>query len=135
MRSRVFRTFVTLATFAVVWLAFGRTAEASAAYVAPLCDPRGASAIAPPPQMQSLEMSLDVVVVDDDCSDLLDAHQVTPGRAPRGAEGASASQPQFQTPSAVVTPTAPNDRLPAPAASIRFARPGFRVSLDRPPRA
>ncbi len=136
MVSRCFRIFVTLTTFVVAWLAFGRTAEASTEFVAPLCDPRGAVVLAGPPQIQALEMSLDIVTNDDDCTESpMDTRFVAPG-SPTHAELAASSQPPLNHASSLVSirPMV-NDRLPAPVAMEVISRPGFRDSLERPPRA
>ena len=136
MRSRYLRPIVTLATFLVAWVAYGRVAEASTAWVAPLCDPRGAVMMAPPPQIQALEMSLDIVTNDDDCTESpMDTRFAAPGRAPRGESSAPAQPPVNRTSSLVVSRPSTTQRLPAPVAMELPSCPGFRVSLERPPRA
>jgi hypothetical protein len=131
MPRRLFaRIFVTLATFLVVWIA---TSAASAAEKAPVCDPRGAIAFAPPPQIQDLEQSIDVVTNDDDCTaSPLSVRNVTPDRAP-AFDGFGAQDSALPALLSLVT-SFEGERLvwPDPARSPR--RPGFTSSIERPPR-
>jgi hypothetical protein len=123
---------VTLATLAVAWLVTG---SAWAAVQAPQCDPRAATTFAPPPQIQPPEQSLDIVVSDDDCTQSpLETRNVVPERAPPIAS-AGPSHDAATAPVAVPLAPARGERLPAPGASEACSRPGFRTSVDRPPRA
>lgn len=132
MRKGVVRVLLTLATIAVVWLV---AAPAMAATRAPVCDPRGAIAFAPPPQIQDLEQSLDVVLNEDDCtSPSTETRHVERDRAPRLLTW-SAQEPAAAPP-AVMAVRGGGERVLAPAAPAGDgARPGYRASLDRPPRA
>lgn len=136
MRPQILRLVLTLATFAVAWLVLPGAARA--AVQAPVCDPRGATMFAPPPQRQDPETSLDVVVNDDDCTKSpLELRGVTPGRTP--PPSAPSRSQDIATVALLVSaaPAAPasDARLPAPDASHASSRPGFRASLERPPRA
>jgi hypothetical protein len=133
MRPQILRLVLTLATFVVAWLVV--PGIASAAVQAPVCDPRGAIMFAPPPQLQDPDSSLDVVVNDDDCTrSPLEQRNVMPEQAPQRIASSSFRDAAAVTAS-VPVPTAAPQRLPAPDASHTSPRPGFRTSLERPPRA
>jgi hypothetical protein len=106
---------------------------------APLCDPRGAITFAPPPQMQDVEASLDTGLTLDDClggsAKDANAHRAAPGRAPLPIDASSASTDAAVLATAVALAASARELLPAPAASIMCLRPGFRSTVDRPPRA
>jgi hypothetical protein len=122
------RAFVTLATFAVVWLV---ASPAQAA--APVCDPRGAIMFAPPPQMQDPEQSLDVVApCDGRADDPFAAHHVGPQRGPQ-IELSDSREPALTN--AFVVPLAPPlARIAAPEEDLPRAPAGVRSALERPPR-
>jgi hypothetical protein len=104
---------------------------------APLCDPRGAITFAPAPQMQDAEASLDSGLTFEDCvgSSPGEKHRVAPGRAPPPVDASTASNDALGTAAAVVTlARSARELLPAPAASTPCFRPGFRSTVDRPPR-
>ena len=125
------RAFVTLATFAVVWLV-ASPAQASAGR-APVCDPRGAIMFAPPPQMQDPEQSLDVVApCDGRAPDPLAARQVGPQRGPQ--IDLSFSQEPATTNAFVVPLSPPLARIAAPEEALARAPNGVRSALERPPR-
>lgn len=132
MKGRaLLRVFVTLATLLVAWLV---TSSAGAAEKAPVCDPRGAIAFAPPPQIQDLEQSIDIVTNDDDCTaDPLSVRNVAPDRAPviDGFVGQDSALPS----SLPVLPAPSGERLAPPPVGTDGGRPGFASSLERPPRA
>lgn len=138
MSRHILRTFVALATFAVVWMSSGR-AMAQTTYRAPLCDPRGATTLAPPPQVQALEISLDIVTNDDDCTEsAMDTRFVHPGHPSRqGAESRSqAPLARLDTRvSRYLSAPMRGERLPAPVAIETRLPPGFTDSPERPPRA
>lgn len=122
------RAFVTLATFAVVWLV---ACPAQAA--APVCDPRGAIMFAPAPQMQDLEQSMDVVApCDGRAEDPLAARQVAPQRGPQ--IDLSSSHEQVTTNAFVIPLVAPLARLAAPEPVLARPPSGVRSALERPPR-
>ncbi len=130
MRQKLLRAIFAVATFAVVWL----VASPARAAGAPVCDPRGAVAFAPPPQQQDPEQSLDIVVNDDDCTQSpLERKNVVPNRAP-SPHAAFATQEPATADAAVPVQHPDTARLPAPDAPTSSARPGFPDSLDRPPR-
>jgi hypothetical protein len=134
VRSRVLRLLLTLSTLLVVWLVTG-TGTASAASQAPQCDPRGATTFAPPPQLQEPDSSLDIVVNDDDCTKSpLETRQAVPKRAPP-IDAAPSARDAAVTTIALPAVHVRGERLPAPGASEVCLRPGFRTSVDRPPRA
>jgi hypothetical protein len=131
MRSRLIRALLTVAVFAMVWLV---AAPAFASTRAPVCDPRGATTFAPPPQLQDLEQSLDVVEPEDCAARSEETRHVTsPKRAPRvvpsaGQEPATAGPP-------LPVACAESERLSAPVAKVPTSSPGYRTPLERPPRA
>gem|GEM_PF-2451906 len=104
---------------------------------APLCDRRGAITFAPPPQMQDLEVSLDVGTFDDcESSPAFDRalHRASRGRAPLPVSAEATREPATHA-SVAPLPRGAFEILPAPAASEVCSRPGFRSTVDRPPRA
>jgi hypothetical protein len=152
MRIRLLRAFFTITTLAVVWFvaspAFAAHAPVSmhpppAAETstpplsrAPLCDPRGATTFAPPPQMQDVEVSLDTGLTLDDCMSptTRDAHRAAPGRTPLSLDAPTSSDAAVLTAVATLAASA-RELLPVPAASTECPRPGVRSTVDRPPRA
>jgi hypothetical protein len=105
---------------------------------APLCDPRGATMFAPPPQMQDVEASLDSGLTLEECLANLretDGHRAAPGRAPLPIDASSASSDAAVLATAVMLAASARELLPAPAASTSCSRPGIRSTVDRPPRA
>jgi hypothetical protein len=129
MLSRWGRLMLAFAAALAVW------AIATPAFAAaPLCDPRGATGIAPAPQLQQPESSLDVGQAADDCDgfNTLTA-SFDDGRAP---EPAPASAPQDE----LVPNVAPVIALAASGGSFArdgtsaSERAGARSRVDRPPR-
>ena len=116
--------------------AFAVWAIATPAFAAaPLCDPHGATGIAPAPQLQQPETSIDVGVAPDDCNELTTlTDAVQGGRAPQPVP-ASAGQDRL-------VPNVP-PAIPPAASAGSFARDGTsgsaraeaRSRVDRPPRA
>jgi len=132
MPRKLLSALIAVATFAVVWL----VAAPAHATGAALCDPRGAVVFAPPPQQQDPEVTLDIVVNEDDCTQSpLEQKHATPGRAPAPEAAAAAREPASSFALTIVPLAAAFERLPAPAASAARERPGFRTSFERPPRA
>jgi len=130
MLSRWARLFVAGATAFVVWLV-----AAPAYAAAPLCDPRGATAIAPAPQLQDPVTSLDVgAPVDEPCNESPVANRTAnPGHAPVPAPPRAAGDSAL--------PTATPEVHDTPLASARAerdtrsgARNGEHTRVDRPPR-
>jgi hypothetical protein len=135
MRPQILRWVVVLATFVVAWLVLPRVALAASGVQAPICDPRGAITFAPPPQAQDPDSSLDIVWSDDDCTKSpLEQRNVMPERTPPNVVGGTAIDTATLAPSVLVA-APPSERLPAPDATDLASRPGFRTSLERPPRA
>lgn len=129
-RGKLLRALVALATFTVVWLV---VSPASALpNRAPVCDPRGAVGFAPPPQIQDLELSLDIPA---DCVELspLDTKNVVPGRA--AAIDFSISQEPLLEAGVAIPTLAFAERLSARRAVEGRPRPGVHARLERPPRA
>lgn len=117
---------LAVATFAVVWLV---VSPASA--MAPVCDPRGAIGFAPPPQIQDAELSLDIPA---DCFDVnpLETRNYVPGHHVQ-IETWTSQEPIAATP-LVVLALEFTERLPVREHVEARPPPGFRMSLDRPPR-
>ena len=163
LRNRFMRAFVTLTTLAVVWLvcAPARAQNASVTSLkslttapmstmpapvdasvpptsrAPLCDPRGATTFAPPPQMQDVEVSLDTGFTLDDCvtsPTSREGRRAAPGRAPTPLDATASSDAAVSTAVATLAAAA-RELLPVPVASTLCPRPGIRSTVDRPPRA
>ena len=121
------RAFVTLATFAVVWMV---ASPAQAA--APVCDPRGAIMFAPPPQMQDPEQSLDVIApCDGRAEDPLAVRQATPERGPQ--IDLSSSREPVTTTTVLVPLSPPIARIAAPEEALARPPNGVRSALERPP--
>ncbi len=138
MRKRLWHVLVTLAAFFAVWLASGRASASSEtmANKAPLCDARGAITFAPPPQMQELEVSLDVGVPAD-CFAPASAGETRTadnGRAPVPLDASANAREPVAHGGGVVVVDAPSVPMPPPDASASCARPGHRSTVDRPPR-
>jgi hypothetical protein len=130
IRRKLLSTLLAVATFTVVWLV---VSPASAMNRAPVCDPRGAIGFAPPPQIQDAELSLDIPA---DCFDEspLDTKNYVPGHPSAPLDISSSREPVTQT--VIVLPALMlAERLPIRAHEEGRPSPGFRASLDRPPRA
>ena len=131
MSRRLVRLVLAAATTLAAWLV---VMPARAA--APFCDDRGASTLAPAPQLQAPETSIDVGAGDEACLDALgqsSGNAVDEGRAPP-----IASSPQgfdATLPSAIPIGRASFVILPVPAASRAPVRPAILGRVDRPPRA
>ncbi|MBX3208604.1 MAG: hypothetical protein KF764_26460 [Labilithrix sp.] len=99
--------------------------------MAPVCDPRGAIGFAPPPQIQDLELSLDIPA---DCFEVnpLETKNYVPGHHLR-IDLSSSQEPVAPT-QAVLPPVELSERLPVRACVETRPSPGVRASLDRPPR-
>lgn len=105
---------------------------------APLCDPRGATTFAPPPQMQDVEVSLDSGLTLEEClASLRDdaVKRAAPGRAPLPFDASGASSDAAVIATRVMLAACARELLPAPVASTSCSRPGIRSTVDRPPRA
>lgn len=134
--SRIYVMLTTLVVVTLAWAFVAPDAQASVLNRAPVCDPRGAITFAPPPQMQNPTQSLDVVTNDDDCSESpLDKKHVVPNRAPRGEGGQAAQEPALADAVTLPTGDLAGQRLAVPTPEDSFARPGYRVDFERPPRA
>ncbi len=125
-RRKLLSALLAVATFAVVWLV---VSPASA--MAPVCDPRGAVGFAPPPQIQDLELSLDIPA---DCFDVnpLETKNYVPGHGVQ-VETSPSQEPLAQA-DLVVLGLEFAERLPVREQEEARPPPGFRMSLDRPPR-
>jgi hypothetical protein len=124
--SRVQR-LATMAA-AVLWLVSPRAFAA-----APLCDPSGASMVAPPPALPSVTGDL---VAPRPCDDL--GHDwvdnVHPAREMPKAQR-SVEPPDRVVVVPVALPDQKGVKLPRPDATRSPALPGFSASVYRPPRA
>jgi hypothetical protein len=129
IRRKLLSTLLAVATFTVVWLV---VSPASARSLAPVCDPRGAIGFAPPPQIQDEERSLDIPA---DCFEVnpLDSKNYVPGHPGAPIDMSSSQEPVAET---VITLPAIvlSERLPIRAEGEGRPSPGFRSSLERPPR-
>ena len=151
LRIRLLRALLTLTTLVVVWFVTSPARAAAApsnidppASIprlsgAPLCDPRGATTFAPPPQMQDVEVSLDAGLTLDDCmiGASGSARCVLPAESPvpTGPSASSDSVSDSLITAVATLAAVGRDLLPAPAAGPFCPRPGFHSTVDRPPRA
>jgi hypothetical protein len=144
IRRKLLSTLLAVATFAVVWLvvspasatgllsAVGADPPKAGRTMAPVCDPRGAIGFAPPPQIQDAELSLDIPA---DCFDVnpLESKNYVPGHRGAPIDVSSMQEPVVEA--AVPLPALMlSERLLVPACVEARPPPGFRVSLERPPR-
>jgi hypothetical protein len=129
IRRKLLNAILAVATFTVVWLI---VSPASAMTSAPLCDPRGAIGFAPPPQIQDAELSLDIPA---DCFDInpLESKNYQPGHPGAPLDISSMQEPALAAKLAVPVLTS-SERLPVLRGTQETGPPGFRASLERPPR-
>jgi hypothetical protein len=128
------RAFVRAVLFGSVFLALWTLARPAAAAVAPLCDDRGASAVADPPPLEAPDVAIERARAT--CS-------TTQSDLPFGARIAPAHKnaPRFSPPPDPVVPAAALRVAPAtgeePEPAVVVARPceGVRSRVERPPRA
>jgi hypothetical protein len=130
MLPRWVRLVVAFATAVAVW-AIATPARAEA----PLCDPRGATGVAPPPQLQMPMTSIDVGPPAEDCSELISVTVAAEdGRAPDPAPPSASQDPLVAHPAAEV-PEAGLSGFAYREDVVLHARPGERSRVDRPPRS
>jgi hypothetical protein len=98
---------------------------------APLCDPRGATVLAPAPQLQEIPTSIDVDMSDDCLDQALSEKAMTPGHAPTFELQAPDPGATLVTPH--VLPPSESFLLPPPRDDSR-PRDGVTTLLERPPR-
>jgi hypothetical protein len=123
------RRLVTLACVLAAWLVV-RPAAASA----PVCDDRGASALAPEPVLDAGSATLDVGEHDSGCDAwLAGGHAYRPGQRPA---------PVSPSARVDVVPSSGTCRVPPSVAAealqwatVSLERPGVRFLPERPPRA
>lgn len=106
---------------------------------APLCDPRGMIRLAPPPQLQDSEVSLDdesgAAALGDACSEAIAPGRHTLQRSSGGAEFASSSVEPLAHPGApLLSVTRRFERAKAPDGVTWPVAPGFATGIERPPR-
>jgi hypothetical protein len=99
---------------------------------APLCDPRGATMLAPPPQLQEIPTSIDVDMTDDCLDQRFSEKALTAGHAPTTFE-IHAPDPGSVLGAALVLPARESFALPPPRDDSRPAD-GVSFTLERPPR-
>jgi hypothetical protein len=129
MLSRWGRLMVALATALAVW-AIAAPARAEA----PLCDPRGATGIAPAPQLQQPVTSIDVGAPQDDCSELLSLTlAIDDGRTPEPPAQSTANEPLVTSAVPAVCEAAVSGAIERESVSWS-ERAGARDRVDRPPR-
>jgi hypothetical protein len=105
---------------------------------APLCDPRGATSFAAAPQMQELEVTLESTASPDDCATSAargDAMRASSHRAPTPSDALGSSSDAAVLTAVPKLAALARELTPAPEESTSCARPGFRSTVDRPPRA
>ena len=102
---------------------------------APLCDPRGATTFAPPPQMQDVEVSLDSGLTLEECLSSLrdnDVKRGAPVRAPVPLDASSASSTPRSSVPASCSPPARASSCPLRPRAPRAHVPVFAAqSTDR----
>jgi hypothetical protein len=127
--GKLLRTFLAIATFFVAWLVVSPARAWT--NLAPICDPRGATTFAPPPQIQDPEQSLDIPA---DCGDSapVDTTNLVRGRAPQ--IDITFSQEPVARAEIRVPAHAFVERLRRPRASLDTPPSGVRMTIDRPPR-
>lgn len=130
MKRKLWSAIVAVTTFMVVWLV-ASPASAFSTTRAPVCDPRGAIGFAPPPQIQDLELSLDIPA---DCVEdsPLETKNYTPLRG--GPIELSSSQEPAAPVSSPVLAAAVVERVPVPVVECPRPPPGHRRGIERPPR-
>ena len=132
MSRKLLQVLVTLATFMVAWLV---TSPASAVTNrAPVCDPRGAIGFAPPPQIQDVELSLDIPA-DCGTTDVnpIETKNVMPDRS--GLVDFSSYDEPASVNDVGIFGLVFVERLAVLRTGLSPPPRGFRGSLDRPPRA
>ncbi len=119
---------ICVATMVAAWLV-----ASPARAEAPLCDMRGATTFAPAPQLQQLQVSIDLGLEKDDCDPLKLLRMVSKDRPGQSWE-APAADP--------VAASHPAPRFTPGSALVHYAEPpmlppssGVRASIERPPRA
>ena len=129
MSSRWGRLMVAFAAALAVW-AIAIPAFAAA----PMCDPHGATGVAPAPQLQQPETSIDLGVAADDCDELLAlTTAVNDGRAPEPAPTSAGQEHVLPSVVPAVYPAGSPESL-ARGSSVGSERAGARARVDRPPR-
>lgn len=127
MTPRWIRPLIVLATMLAAWL-LATPARAAA----PLCDDRGATVLAPPPQLQPIETSIDVGDSDVCGSEDVMTRAVHPGGTPEFGPAPETLATLLTTALAVLPIDAQDmtwlDRTSYPSC-------GVPRRLDRPPRA
>jgi hypothetical protein len=135
MVPRWCRNIVAIAAALVAWLV-ATPARASA----PLCDPRGATMIAPAPELQTRVTSLDAPAPadEDQCSIAQpEGRACSGGRAPTRPVASASTPATPALPAAVTRFTLRSPRVGscAPRDDAGGERSGERARVDRPPRA
>ncbi len=116
--------------------AFAVCAIATPAFAAaPICDPHGATGIAPAPQLQQPETSIDLGLTPEEC----DAFTVTAttfedGRAPEPTPPSAGQEPVVESVVPAIAPAASAGCV-GREETDGHVRAGERVRVDRPPRA
>ena len=129
MLSHWGRLFVAFAAALAVW------AIASPAFAAaPLCDPHGATGIAPAPQLQQPETSIDVGEAPDECGNTCEATAtIDDGRAPEPAPPGAGQDPLVPSAAPAILPAVSVESFARDGVS-GSGRAGARSRVDRPPR-
>jgi hypothetical protein len=124
----LFRVAVAFAAALCVWLV---ASPAKAA--APLCDSRGATTFAPPPQLQPPSPSVDVSVAPV-CDESLLAGEAVDRGDPPGPQIASSTDASLSSPDHVVDVAAPAPAGTLAIVSLEAPSPGVCARVERPPR-
>ncbi len=134
MRRRLLKTLLVIATVTVVWLLVAPSeALAMPLNGAPVCDVRGATTFAPPPQIQDAELSFDIPA---DCLDIaaLDLRLVkVVGQGHSAPPELTSTQEPVSVANALRFDLVFTERLPAPVYDSTSPAVGVRLSLERPP--
>ena len=102
---------------------------------APLCDPRGATGIAPAPQLQQPETSIDIGEAPEDCGLLSQvATSIEHGRAPQPVPPGAGQNRLVPSVAAAISPAASTESF-ARDGTTGSERAGARSRVDRPPRS
>ena len=102
---------------------------------APMCDQRGATGIAPPPQLQQPQTTIDIGAPPEDCSGLFAMTTAfDSGRAPEPSPPIAAQDPLVASAAPAVSPAVVSGKFGREAAA-GSERAEERARVDRPPRA
>jgi hypothetical protein len=127
------RAFVRAALFGSVFLALWTLARPAAAALAPLCDDRGASAVAAPPPLEAPDEAIERAraTCPTTHGDLPLGARISP--AQKDVPRLWSSQPRA-VPAAALRIAPPSGAVREQAIRVALARDGVRSRVERPPR-